>query len=138
MASTAEDYLIDSFHFKIPPGASYVTGRRSVSYFTAGSNTYTSGSGAKLIRISLAGDGWLDPGRIILHYTLANTDTSATNNLRTIGGPWSFCRRVRGLAGGSLVNCVPEMLQISSTNNNRDHGDVEGFGYRWGRKDNYI
>ena len=34
MANTADDLLIDSFQFKIPPGASYVTDRRTVSYFT--------------------------------------------------------------------------------------------------------
>ena len=38
MANTAEDLLVDSFQFKIPPGASYVTDRRTISYMTAGSN----------------------------------------------------------------------------------------------------
>ena len=50
MAKSAEDYLIDSFQFKIPPGASYVTDRRSVSYFTAGSNIYQAGSSTTAIR----------------------------------------------------------------------------------------
>ena len=44
IANSAEDLLIDSFQFKIPPSASYVTDRRSVSYFTAGSNVYQSTS----------------------------------------------------------------------------------------------
>jgi len=143
MANSAEDYLIESFQFKIPPGASYVTDRRTVSYFTAGSNIYTSNGGTKVIRINLTGDGWLDPGSIRLHYTLVNTDSTATNYLRTIGGPWSFFRRVRCLIGGALVddvdyyNRVHEMMHILSTNNNRDNDDVEGFGYRWDSKDNY-
>ena len=102
MVISAEDYLTDSFQFKIPPGASYVTDRRTVSYFTAGSNIYTSGSGAKVIRINLTVDSWLDLGSIRLHYTLASTDSTATNYLRTIGGPWSFFRRVRCLIGGAL------------------------------------
>ena len=55
MANSAEDYLIDSFQFKIPPGASYVTDRRSCSYFTAGSSIYQAGSGTRVIRINLAG-----------------------------------------------------------------------------------
>ena len=143
MANSAEDYLIESFQFKIPPGASYVTDRRTVSYFTAGSNIYTSNGGTKVIRINLTGDGWLDPGSIRLHYTLRNTNTNATNNLRTIGGAWSFFRRVRCLIGGALVddidyyNRVHEMMHILSTNNNRDNDDVEGFGYRWDSRDNY-
>ena len=107
MANSAEDYLIGSFQFKIPPGASYVTDRRTVSYFTASSSVYTPNSGTKVFRINLTSEsGWLDPGTARLHYTLANTDQTPTNNLRTIGGPWSFFRRVRCLAGGALVDDV--------------------------------
>ena len=114
-----------------------------MSYFTAGSNIYTSGSRTKVIRISLAGDSWLDPGRIRLHYTLVNAGSTPTNNLRTTGGPWSFFRRVRCLIGGALVddvdyyNRVCKMMHILSTNNNRDNDDVEGFGYIWDSKDVY-
>ena len=121
MANSAEDYLIDSFQFKIPPGPSYVADRRTVSHFTAGSNIYTRNGGANVIRLNLAGDGWLDPGSIRLHYTLANTDSTATNYLRTIGGPWSFFRRARCLIGGALVddcdyyNRVHEMMIMLST-----------------------
>ena len=81
MANSAEDYLIECFQFKVPPGASYVTDRRTMSYFTAGSNIYTSGSGTKVIRINLTGDSWLDLGSIGLHYTLVNTYSTATNYL---------------------------------------------------------
>ena len=38
MVSSIEDYLIEGLSFKLNPGASYVTDRRSVSFFTAGSN----------------------------------------------------------------------------------------------------
>ena len=143
MANTAEDLLIDSFQFKIPPGASYVTDRRTISYFTAGSNIYQSGSGTKIIRINLTGDGWLDPSSIRLHYTLVNNNSTTGHMLRTIGGPWSFFRRVRCLIGGALIddidyyNRVHEMMHICTTNNNRDNDDVEGFGYRWDSKDVY-
>ena len=78
MANSAEDYLIVSFQLNLPPGASYVTDRRTVSYFTAGSNIYTSNGGANVVRINLTGDGWLDPGSIRLHYTLVNTDSAPT------------------------------------------------------------
>ena len=104
VANSVEDYLTESFQFKIPPGASCVTDRRTVSYFIAGSNIYTSGSGTKVIRISLTGDSRWGPGSIRLHYTLVNTDGPATNYVRTIGGPWSFFRRVRCLIGGALVD----------------------------------
>ena len=52
MASSVEDYLIEGLSFKLNPGASYVTERRSVSYFTAGSNIYQSGCGARVIGIN--------------------------------------------------------------------------------------
>ena len=137
IANSAEDLLIDSFQFKITPGASYVTDRRSVSYFTAGSNIYQSGSGTRVIRLNISGDGWLDPSTIRLHYTLVNNDGTAAHRLRPISGPWSFFRRVRCLVGGALVddidyyNRVHEMLHICTSTNNRDNDDVESWGYKW-------
>ena len=144
MANRAEDYLADSFQFKIPPGASYVTDRRSCSYFTAGSNLYQAGSGDRVIRINLTGDGWLDPSTVRLHFRLTNTDSNSLHNLRTIGGPWSFFRRVRCLIGGALIddidyyNRVHEMMSILTSTNNRDNDDAEGFGYRWDSPDEYL
>ena len=62
MANGAADYLMDCFQFKIAPGASCVTDRRSVSYSTAGSIAYTSNSRTKEIGIIVTSrDGWLDP-----------------------------------------------------------------------------
>ena len=118
MASSVEDYLIEGLSFKLNPGASYVTDRRSVSYFTAGSNIYQSGSGARVIRINLTGEGWLDPSTVRLSYTLVNNETTATKILRPISGPWGFFRRARCLVGGAIVddidyyNRMHEMLHI--------------------------
>ena len=53
MANTTEDLLIDGLQFKLPPGATYVTDRRTISYFTAAHNIYQSGSGTKIIRINI-------------------------------------------------------------------------------------
>jgi hypothetical protein len=75
MVNSVEDYLIDGLSFKLSPGASYVTDRRSVSYFTAGSNIYPSGAGTKVARINLTGDGWLDPSTVrVVYYSLENSD----------------------------------------------------------------
>ena len=134
MASSVEDYLIEGLSFKLNPGASYVTDRRSVSYFTAGSNIYQSGSGARVIRINLTGEGWLDPSTVRLSYTLVNNETTATKILRPISGPWSFFRRARCLVGGAIVddidyyNRVHEMLHILTSKANRDNDSSEGFG----------
>ncbi len=142
--NSAEDLLIDSFQFKVPPGASYVTDRRSVSYFTAGSNIYQSGSGTKIIRINITGDGWLDPSTVRLHYTLVNNSSVTNARLRTIGGPWSFFRRMRCLCGGEIIddidyyNRVHEMLHICTSNANRENDDIEGFGWRWDSRDTHA
>ncbi len=44
-ANSVEDELIDGFSFKLKPGASYVTNRRSVTFHPQGSNIYKPGSG---------------------------------------------------------------------------------------------
>ena len=102
MASSVEDYLIEGFRL----GASSVTERRSVSYFTAGSSIYQSGSGARVMRINLTGEGWLDPSTVRLTYTLVDSDGTADKVLRPISGPWSFFRRARCLVGGAIVDGV--------------------------------
>ncbi|MGV2342022.1 MAG UNVERIFIED_CONTAM: hypothetical protein LVR18_51355 [Planctomycetaceae bacterium] len=143
MANSVEDYLIEGLSFKLSPGASYVTDRRSVSYFVAGSNVYQSGSGARVIRVNLTGDGWLDPSTVRLVYTLVNNDGTSTKILRPLSGPWSFIRRARCLVGGAIIddvdyyNRVHEMLHILTSNYNRDNDDIEGFGQRWDSEDAY-
>ena len=71
-ANSVEDYLIEGLSFKLQPGASYATDRRSVSFFTSRSNKYQSGTGTRVIRVQLTGDGWLDPSTIRFIYNLAN------------------------------------------------------------------
>ena len=62
-AQSVEDYLIEGLSFKLAPGASYITNRRSVSFFPQGGNAYSS-NGVKVARIALTGDGWLDPSTV--------------------------------------------------------------------------
>ena len=69
MANSVEDYLISGLNFKLSEGASYVIDRRNCSYFTDGSKVYQSGSGARVIRIMLTSDGWLDPSTVRLTFT---------------------------------------------------------------------
>ena len=135
MVNSVEDYLIDGLSFKLSPGASYVTDRRSVTFHPAGSNIYSPNAGTKVIRINLTGDGWLDPSTVRLAFNVKNNNP--TFKLRPLSGGWSFFRRARTLVGGAIVddvdhyNRVHEMLHILTSNANRDNDDVEGFGYRW-------
>ena len=80
-----EDYLIDSISFKLQPGASYITDRRSVSYFPQGSNIYRPVQGTKVIKITLTGDQWLDPSTVQLQFDLENENTGQP--LYMLGGP---------------------------------------------------
>ena len=60
-AQSVEDSLIEGLSYKLSPGASYVSNRRSVSFFPSGSDTYSPSSGVKVIRLKVNGTDWLDP-----------------------------------------------------------------------------
>ena len=59
-AQSVDDAPIGGLSYKLSPGASYVTHRRSVSYFASGGNTY-SPNGVKVMNFNFPGDQWLDP-----------------------------------------------------------------------------
>ena len=130
-----EDYLIDSISFKLQPGASYVTDRRSVSYFPSGSNIYRPVAGTKVIKITLTGDQWLDPSTVQLQFDLENEN--AAQPLYMLGGPHTCFRRLRVLCGGTVVedidqyNRIHEMFHILTNRHNRDLDDVQAFEQRW-------
>ena len=69
-ANSTDDYLIDGLSFKLAKGASYVTNRRSVSFFPSGSNEYVPSTGTKVIKIRLNGTDWLDPSTVKVMFTL--------------------------------------------------------------------
>ena len=105
-ANGVEDKLIDGLSFKLAPGASYITDRRSVTFHPQGSNIYKPGAGTKLIRILLTGDNWLDPSRFRVMFDLNNDETNVVKALRPLGGPWTFFRRMRILCAGQLVEDI--------------------------------
>ena len=59
-ANSVGDYLLDGSSFKLAPGASYVTSRRSATYFPSGAATYNPTAGPKVVKIKVNGDAWLD------------------------------------------------------------------------------
>ena len=130
-AQSVEDYLIDGLSFKLRPGASYITNRRSVSYFPQGGNQY-SPNGVKVIRIMLTGDSWIDPSTIRVMFNLVN-DGTANQLLYPVSGPWCFFRRLRVLCGGQLLedidyyNKVHEMFHNFQSKAVRENDNVEGF-----------
>ena len=89
-----EDHLIDPLSFRLQPGASYVTNRRSVSFFPQGSNIYKPIAGTKVIKINLTGDGWLDPSTVQLQFTVKNGESK---KLCLLGGPHTFPKNANTL-----------------------------------------
>ena len=105
VANAAEDKLIDGLSFKLKPGASYVTDRKSVTFHPQGSNIY-SPIGTKVIKILLSGDQWLDPSTVRVMMDVHNQDSDSNKLLRPLGGPHTFFRRMRVLCGGTVVEDI--------------------------------
>jgi len=109
MASTVialEDVMIDGLSYSLPPGASYVVNRRSVSFHPTGSNKYSPNAGVKLIKMALASDDYLDPSTVKFGFELVSDDPDASKQLRPLGGPRMFFRRMRALCGGQIIEDV--------------------------------
>ena len=102
VANSVDDALIDSLSFKLSNSASYITDRKSVTFWPTGSNIYKTNSGTKVIRFVLTNDNWLDPSTLRLMFNLVNNDATSTKMLRTISGGWSFFRRIRIMSKMSL------------------------------------
>ena len=111
MTNSTEDYLIDGLSFKLPPGASYVTDRKSSTFWSVGSNAFTPVGGVKLIKFQLNGDdsNWLDPSTVVMQFEVVNTQAANPNGtpmLRPVGQPHLFFNRLRILAGGQVVEDI--------------------------------
>lgn len=137
-ANSVEDKLIDGLSFKLKPGASYVTNRRSVTFHPQGSNIYKPGSGAKLIKILLSGDDFLDPSTFRIAFNLRN---ESTGRIFPLGDPHSFFQRMRVIVGGQVLedidnyNRVHEMIMNLRSKHARENCSAEGFGTVWDTKE---
>ena len=135
VANSVDDALVDNLSFKLSNSASYITERKSVTFWPTGSNIYKTNSGTKVIRFVLTNDNWLDPSTVRVMFNLVNNDADAAKKLRTISGAWSFFRRMRIMCQGKLVedfdyNRTCEMFEVMTSLHNRDNDDIEGFGHR--------
>ena len=134
-AQSVEDNLIDSLSFKLRLGASYVTDRRSVSFFTQGGNDYQP-NGVKVIKIMLNGDSWLDPSTVKLFMDVTNNTSLGSNNKLKpkLDGAWGFFKRMRILCAGQIIedideyNRLHEMYHMMKPTNKRQNDAIEGFG----------
>jgi len=142
ITNSAEDHLIDGLSFKLQPGASYVTDRKSATFWAVGSNVYNPTGGVKLLKFVLSGDdgNWLDPSSVVFQFELVNTATpgsdSTANILRPVGAPHLFFKRLRVLSGSTIEDIQDfgrNMEMLASLQNEfvRDNNDIQGFGSRW-------
>ena len=70
---SVDDALIGGLPYKLKAGASYVTNRRSVSYFASGGNQY-SPNGVRVIKFNITGDQWLGPSNFHVRFQVNNLD----------------------------------------------------------------
>ena len=130
-AQSVEDNLIDFLSFKLRPGASYVTDRRSVSFFPQGGNSY-SPAGVKVIKMMLTGDSWMDPSTVKLFMNIRND--SAAEIAPLVAGAWGMFRRMRILCGGQIVEDIDlygrlhEQFHMMKPKEKRENDAIEGFG----------
>ena len=134
-AQSVDDHLIDSLSYKLKLGDSYVTDRRSVTYFPQGGNSYSSNN-VKVIKIMLTGDQWMDPSTLKLQFRLRNDATvvSGKQLVPFTVGPHQFFRRFRLICGAQVVedidnyNRTTEMFHMMQAENKRLNDAIEGFG----------
>ena len=72
-----DDQLIGNLSYKLKVGASYVSDRRSVTFFASGGNQY-SPSGVKVRKFNIVADQWLDPPTFRVMFTVNNTGNTAS------------------------------------------------------------
>ena len=126
-AQATEDYLIEGLSYKLAAGASYVTNRRSVSFFPSGSDVYSPSSGVNVIKIKMNGSDWLDPSTVQFDIT----NNHASEVLTFLSGGHAVFRRMRVLCGSQVVedidlyNSVCEKFNILQSSANRKNDAIE-------------
>ncbi len=136
ISAAAEEVLVDSLSFKLPGSGQYVQERRSVTFHTEGSNSYSAQAGTRVIRFKLATEGWMDPSTTRFFFDVVNNDAAgAAKPLRPLGAVHAFFRRLRITMRGVVIediqdyNRVHEMFNILQTVGARANDRAEGFGH---------
>jgi hypothetical protein len=134
ISNNAEDLLVDSLSFKLPGSGQYVTDRRSGTFHTEGSNSYSALNGTRVLKFRLNGEGWLDPSTVRIMFDVMNTDPDITKTLRPIGYCHGFYRRLRISVRGQILedisdwNRLSHMFNIFENAETRLNDMCEGFG----------
>ena len=125
--------------YKLKPGASYVTNRRSVSYFAQGGNQY-SPTGVKVMKFNLTGDQWMDPSTFRVMFQLNNTgnagatEGSPSKMLEPLSwNPAVFFKRARIICGGVVVEDIDNFnrlgLMLTALKTEEEQNTIAGEGF---------
>ncbi len=135
ITSAAEEVLVDSLSFKLPGSGQYVQERRSVTFHTEGSNSYSAAAGTRVIRFKLSTEGWMDPSTARFFFDIINNDPDGgAKKLRPLA-VHAFFRRLRVTMRGVVIediadyNRVHEMFSVLQTSGARLNDSAEGLGY---------
>ena len=137
-AQSVDDALIGGLSYKLKPGASYVTNRRSVSYFASGGNTY-SPTAVKVMKFNIAGGQRLDPSTFRVAFQLGDHNGTNGAGFQVMVQPLSWnpavsFRRAQLICGGQVVEDIDDFnrlsLMLTDLLPEDDQHDIacEGFG----------
>ena len=136
ISTHAEDLLVDSLSFKLPGSGQYVVDRRSVTFHTEGSNSYSVQNGTRVLKFRLNGERWLDPSTVRVMFDLLNTSRDDTKTPKPTGYCHGFFRRLRISVRGQIIedssdfNRVSHMFKLFESPETRFNDMCEGFGYK--------
>ena len=114
-AQSVDDSPIGGLSYKLKAGASYITNRRSVSYFDSGGNQY-SPNGVRVIKFNITGDRWLDPSTFRVRIQLNNLEHDPLGSKYISPLSWNpavFFRRARIIAGGQFIQGIDDFNRLS-------------------------
>ena len=137
-AQSGDGAPIGGLNYKLKAGASYVTNRRSVSYFAQGGNQYS--PNVKVMKFNLTGDQWLDPSTFRVMFQLNNAgnigapEGSPLKQIKPL--PWNpavFFRRARIICGGVVVEDVDNFnrlsLMLTALETEEEQTSIAGKGF---------
>ncbi len=104
--STVEDTLLGSLSYKIDPksGSSYVTEKKSVTFFASGSNVYDPRAGTKVLRFNLASDQFIDLSSLVVSVMVSVGLTGIATPLADAGHV--LFNRLRFIVSGTVVEDI--------------------------------
>ena len=139
-AQSVDGALIGGLSYALKPGASYVTNRRSVSYFALRGGNQYSPNGVKVMKFNLTGDQWLGPSTFRVMFQLNNACNIGAAEGATLKcieplswNPAVFFRRARILCGGVVVEDIDNFnrlsLMLTALETEEEQNRIAGEGF---------